>query len=83
MSASLEPSRGIEVDVDTRLAELWAMVWDPAYGVDEKLQADEHLRGQVAGFLRAAYGIGYAHALREDKAGRRSELHRAHGYRPE
>lgn len=83
MSSELEPPRPIQVDIDTRLMQLWTMVWNPDYGVDDKLSEDEELRTQIAAFFRVAYGLGYSDALREDRAGRRAELHRTHGYTPE
>lgn len=67
MSTSLQ---ALEVDVDTRLARVWAQVW----------QADTIDRSVFASALRMAYAEGYVDALREDTAGRRCSLASAHGY---
>jgi hypothetical protein len=58
----------LELDIDLRLADLWA----EACGISEwNLEV-------VAAFLRAAYGKGYCDALTEDAPG---SLCRDHGYR--
>ena len=58
----------LELDIDCRIASLWAEA--------------EHVETwdieTVAAFMRAAYGMGYTQALAEDVRGR---LCREHGYR--
>ena len=58
----------LELDIDVRLADLWAEVCDVG---EWKLEV-------VAAFMRAAYGKGYCDALVEDDPG---SLCREHGYR--
>lgn len=83
MSARALPRAvALESDVDVRLAELWTQAWDPAYKLGAVIDGDDEARASFGAFLRAAYGLGYTHALTEDAEGRRSELHTTHGYRP-
>ena len=58
----------LELDIDTRMAYLWA---EAENVTDWNLEA-------IAIYLRAAYGLGYVDALRERKRG---QLCRDHGYR--
>lgn len=69
------------VDIDTRLAAVWTIVWDGHLGV--VLDGDELARNQFGACLRAAYALGYQAALREESEGRRGELARANGYTKE
>jgi hypothetical protein len=59
----------LELDLDTRLHNLWAELAD----FDERLSHE-----QVATFIRCAYGEGYRDALTEDVPG---SLYRDNGYR--
>ena len=57
----------LELDVDTRLASLWALI-----------DSDEEWSLPLAAaYMRAAYGMGYTDALGEDVRGR---LCREHNY---
>lgn len=58
----------LELDIDTRLCDLWR----------EALEIREWNLEVVAAFMRAAYGKGYCDALTEDDHGR---LCADHGYR--
>src|SRR5215210_883252 len=58
----------LELDIDVRLADLWA----------EACDVDEWGLEVVAAFMRAAYGKGYCDALTEDDPG---TLCHDHGYR--
>ena len=58
----------LELDIDVRLADLWA----------EASEVNEWSLEVVAAFMRAAYGKGYCDALTEDDPG---ELCREHGYK--
>jgi hypothetical protein len=58
----------LELDIDTRLSDLWK----------ETLEIEEWNLEVVAAFMRAAYGKGYCDALTEDNPGR---LCADHGYR--
>ncbi len=66
---SRRPSRIelLELDIDLRLADLWA----------EAAEVDEWSIEVVAALMRAAYGKGYCDALIEDEPG---SLCRDHGY---
>lgn len=66
----------LNLDVDTRLARIWAQVWQ----VQSFDEMDARTRLVFAEALRAAYMEGYLDALREDNAGRRCELAVANGY---
>lgn len=57
----------LELDIDLRLADLWA----------EAAAVDEWSLDVVAALMRAAYGKGYCEALTEDRPG---SLCRDHGY---
>ena len=70
----------LTVDIDTRIADLWALAWS---GVLARTLDDEEVAGAVGAMVRAAYGLGYRDALQEDKEGRRDELARANGYATE
>lgn len=68
MSQAVSRIELLELDIDTRLADLWreaAMV--------EKWRLED-----AAAFMRAAYGKGYVDALSEETPG---EMILAHGYR--
>ena len=56
----------LELDIDLRLADLWAEAWVDEWSIDV-----------VAALMRAAYGKGYCDALTEDDPG---SLCRDHGY---
>jgi hypothetical protein len=58
----------LELDIDTRLCDLWR----------EALEIEDWNLEVVAAFMRAAYGKGYCDALTEDDPGR---LCADHGYR--
>jgi hypothetical protein len=58
----------LELDIDTRLSDLWK----------EALEIEDWNLEVVAAFMRAAYGKGYCDALTEDHPGR---LCADHGYR--
>lgn len=58
----------LELDIDLRLADLWA----------EAADVGEWNLEVVAAFLRAAYGKGYCDALTEESPG---SLCHEHGYR--
>lgn len=72
MSQAAEPTGLdlLELDIDCRLAEIWAQL-APWEGRPMKL-------ADVAVFMRAAYGKGYMDALGEAKPG---EMLSEHGYR--
>lgn len=70
------------IDIDTRLVELWLLALTPGSVVVAAFENNPALRDAVGGIMRTAYARGYIDALAEDKAGRRSELHKAHGYKP-
>ena len=69
-TVSKAPSRIelLELDIDTRLCDLWR----------EALEIQDWSLEVVAAFIRAAYGKGYCDALTEDDMGR---LCADHGYR--
>lgn len=71
----------LAIDVDTRLTPLWLLVWEPGSALADAMSEAPALADIVGGLMRAAYGLGYQDALREDRDGRRGELARAHGYR--
>ncbi len=58
----------LELDIDIRLADLWA----------EASEVAEWNLDAVAAFMRAAYGKGYCDALTEEDPG---ALCRDHGYK--
>jgi len=58
----------LELDIDVRLADLWA----------EASEVSDWSLEVVAAFMRAAYGKGYCDALTEDLPG---SLCREHGYK--
>jgi hypothetical protein len=58
----------LELDIDVRLADLWAEAGEVG---DWNIEV-------VAAFMRAAYGKGYCDALTEDSPG---SLCREHGYK--
>ena len=58
----------LELDIDTRLSDLWK----------ETIEIEEWNLEVVAAFMRAAYGKGYCDALTEDNPG---GLCADHGYR--
>lgn len=70
-------------DIDLRLAFHWASWLGPGTPLAEAVAGGDSVRDMVGAVVRAAYGQGYCDALREDKAGRRADLHRTHGYKPE
>jgi hypothetical protein len=75
-----ERLQALEVDIDTRLLNLWATALEPDGRLHKWLDDDEELREVLGAHLRAAYGKGYCDALLEDANGRRSELSLAHGF---
>jgi hypothetical protein len=70
MEAQTQPTRLdlLELDIDLRLAELWA----------QAAETEEWDLDTVAAFMRAAYGQGYCDSLAEDRPG---SLCIDHGYR--
>lgn len=60
----------LELDIDLRLRELWI----------EAAEVTEWDITQVAAFFRAAYGVGYMDALREDTKDQRAKLCKDNGY---
>lgn len=58
----------LELDLDIRLRDLWA----------ETEPVERWTLGLVARFVRAAYGMGYRDALRDEPRGL---LYTEHGYR--
>lgn len=75
MSAEPQPLELVELDIDTRCHDLWALL-DRWLRLEDNRPAEEF----VPSLLRAAYGAGYVDALREDRDGERGALLRAHGY---
>ena len=71
----------LDIDVDTRLAELWALALDRDTVIGAAMAINADVAHSVGLLLRAAYGLGYCDALKEDREGRRAELARANGYR--
>jgi hypothetical protein len=71
----------LDIDVDTRLAELWALALDRETVIGAAMAVDLDMAHSIGLLLRAAYGLGYCDALQEDREGRRGELARANGYR--
>lgn len=67
MSVNVDRITLLELDLDTRLHDLWREAGD----------VDEWTLQMVAAFMRAAYGAGYVHALSEPVRG---QLCRDHGY---
>lgn len=57
----------LELDLDTRLAQLWEQIED----------IDEWTLGRVAACMRAAYGQGYIDGQSEEFG----KLHRENGYK--
>jgi hypothetical protein len=74
-----ERLQGLQVDVDTRIAELWTILWDDRAVLASVMQDDTE-RDSLGALLRAAYSMGYMDALKEDALGFRGELAKAHGY---
>lgn len=81
MGGTEEQKQGLEVDIDLRMADVWALVFEPGNPLGEAVGEDETLRAALGAFLRCAYGKGYTDALHEETAGRRGELPASHGYR--
>lgn len=79
----LSRSDRLSVDIDVRLADHWPRWMRPGSTLTLLMERDESVRDMVGAVARTAYAQGYIDALREDKDGRRSELHRTHGYAPE
>lgn len=69
----------LAIDVDTRLTDIWLVVWQPG-GVLRPTLEDEITREAFGAAVRAAYAYGYRDALDDDAQGRRGELARANGY---
>ena len=67
-NSRLEQSDLLFLEIDARLAWLWAEAWEVGDWTVER----------IAPFLRSAYGCGYIDALREEERG---ELCRDHGLR--
>ena len=64
-----ERIRRLELDVDTRLLELWKLT--------DGIAEDGWTLPLVSQFMRAAYSAGYSDALEEEIHG---TLYREHGY---
>lgn len=73
----------LEVDIDVRLAAHWPTWLRPGTALSAVMERSDVIRDMVGAVVRTAYAQGYIDALREEKDGRRAELHRTHGYRPE
>jgi hypothetical protein len=75
----------LAVDIDLRLSVSghWPIWLEPGTPLARVMERSEIVRDMVGAIARTAYAQGYIDALREDKDGRRAELHRTHGYRPE
>jgi hypothetical protein len=80
MRSKAERLVGLECDVDTRLAELWATLWGEDGDVLAPVLGHEIARQTFGSAIRTAYAMGYRDALEEDARGERGELHRRHGY---
>ena len=61
----------LELDIDTRLHDLWQCLWDDF----PRIAGDEQTRTEFAVFMRAAYGRGYIDALKD-----KGTLCTEHGY---
>ncbi len=66
MRVSPSPIELLELDIDLRMAALWADV----------LEVDEWTDDVVLALMRAAYGQGYADALNEERPGALCRDHR-------
>lgn len=73
----------LAVDIDVRLADHWPVWTRPGSALAVVMGHSQTIGDAVGAIARTAYAQGYTDALREDKAGRRAELHRTHGFRPE
>ena len=62
----------LELDIDTRLADLWQVMWEDF----PQIAGNEQTRLEFSVFMRAAYGRGYIDALKD-----KGELCTDHGYR--
>lgn len=80
--SNAERVQRMELDVDTRLAKVWRIVWGGSR-LGAAINDDETALHQFGSCIRAAYGLGYGDALREDAEGKRGELGRANGYERE
>ncbi len=72
-----EPPLGLAVDVDTRIADVWALVWASTF----YQSLEEHLQQDVARIIRGTYLMGYRDALLEVEAGTPGELNHVHKIR--
>lgn len=61
----------LELDIDTRLADLWQCLWEDW----PKIANDPDLRSAMAVFMRAAYGRGYIDSMKD-----KGKLCTTHGY---
>lgn len=76
-----ERRQRLQVDIDTRLAKAWEVIWAEGSVLRPILREEcSTERDAFAAVLRYAYSKGYSDALAEDAAGRRDELARANGY---
>lgn len=71
----------LAVDIDTRIADIWALAWDRDTLIGYLMDGNDDLAESVGLLMRAAYGKGYCDAFAERRNGGRSELARVHGYR--
>jgi hypothetical protein len=69
----------LQIDIDTRIADIWALAWHPRSAL-RPIMDDDAQRDAFGVFLRTAYARAYCDALEEDSRGRRDELSRANGY---
>jgi hypothetical protein len=74
--AKRERFERIKVDIDTRLSDVWRLLWD----TELHAELDDDDRALIASLMRAAYGVGYRDAYQECEAGRPGELAVANGY---
>jgi hypothetical protein len=79
MRARPEQWERLNVDVDTRLAPIWGLLWDEG-SVLRSVLDDEEQGPALGAFLRAAYGLGYGDAHEENEQGRRGALYVDNGY---
>lgn len=62
----------LQADIDIRMKGLWAELWE-----DDR---EDWSIGHMGAFMRAAYGLGYCDALKEEALGERGTLCKTHGY---
>lgn len=68
---TVQPRELLELDIDTRLADEWRILWEDF----PEIANEVHMREAIAVFMRAAYGRGYVDALKD-----KGKLMDLHGY---